>query len=149
MRLWGEYLRENGHALTLIEFPTFHKLIRVGLPNRLRGEVWELTSGALYLRWANRGLYQGLLEQNKGAESPALEEIEKDLNRYHLEEFTYNRSLPEYPAYQTEEGIDTLRRVLGTYSWKNPELGYCQAMNIVVAALLMYTSLTISLTADT
>ena len=82
MRLWGEYLRENGHALTLIRFPTYHKLIRVGLPNRLRGEIWELSSGAIYLRWANRGLYQSLLEQNKGAESPALEEIEKDLNRY-------------------------------------------------------------------
>ena len=82
MRLWGEYLRENGHSLTLIQFPTFHKLIRVGLPNRLRGEIWELSSGAMYLRWANRGLYQSLLEQNKGAESPALEEIEKDLNRY-------------------------------------------------------------------
>jgi TBC1 domain family member 8/9 len=128
MRLWGEYLRENGHAMTLIRFPTFHKLVRVGLPNRLRGEIWELCSGAMYLRWTNRGVYQRLLEQNKGIESGALEEIEKDLNR----------SLPEYPAYQTEEGIDTLRRVLGTYSWKNPELGYCQAMNIVVAALLMY-----------
>jgi TBC1 domain family member 8/9 len=82
MRLWGEYLRENGHALTLITFRTFHKLIRVGLPNRLRGEIWELTSGAMYLRWQNRGLYQKLLEENKGAESGALEEIEKDLNRY-------------------------------------------------------------------
>ena len=81
MRLWGEYLRENGHALTIISFPTYHKLIRVGLPNRLRGEIWELSSGAMYLRWANRGLYQSLLEQNKGAESNALEEIEKDLNR--------------------------------------------------------------------
>lgn len=82
MRLWGEYLRENGHALTLIQFPTYQKLIRVGLPNRLRGEVWELSSGAMYLRWLNRGLYQNLLDQNNGAESAALEEIEKDLNRY-------------------------------------------------------------------
>src|SRR2546423_5786496 len=87
MRLWGEYLRENGHALTLVQFPTYHKLIRVGLPNRLRGEIWELSSGALYLRWANRGLYQDLLQQNKGAESGALEEIEKDLNRYSPLEF--------------------------------------------------------------
>ncbi|KAJ5104796.1 hypothetical protein NUU61_002143 [Penicillium alfredii] len=130
MRLWGEYFRENGRNTTLVRQPTFHKLIRVGLPNRLRGEIWELTSGSLFLRLRSPNLYQETLAQFQGQESLAIDEIEKDLNR----------SLPEYPGFQSEEGIGRLRRVLTAYSWINAEIGYCQAMNIVVAALLIYMS---------
>ena len=130
MRLWAEYLRDNGRNMTLLRQPTFHKLIRVGLPNRLRGEIWELTSGSLYLRLENPTLYTDTLNKNVGRESLAIDEIEKDLNR----------SLPEYPGFQSEEGIGRLRRVLTAYSWVNAEVGYCQAMNIVVAALLIYMS---------
>ncbi|KAK4175672.1 hypothetical protein QBC36DRAFT_21156 [Triangularia setosa] len=130
MRLWAEYLRDNGRNATLIRQPTFHKLIRVGLPNRLRGEMWELTSGSLYLRLENPTLYADTLAKHSGMESLAIDEIEKDLNR----------SLPEYPGFQSEEGIGRLRRVLTAYSWVNADVGYCQAMNIVVAALLIYMS---------
>lgn len=130
MRLWGEYLRENGRNVTLIRQPTFHKLIRVGLPNRLRGEIWEQTSGSLFLRLENPTLYTDTLAKFEGRDSLAIDEIEKDLNR----------SLPEYPGFQSVEGIDRLRRVLTAYSWTNAEVGYCQAMNIVVAALLIYMS---------
>ncbi|KAG5991571.1 hypothetical protein E4U52_003537 [Claviceps spartinae] len=130
VRLWAEYLRDNGRNATLIRQPTFHKLIRVGLPNRLRGEIWELTSGSLYLRLENPSLFTDTLAKFEGQESLAIDEIEKDLNR----------SLPEYPGFQSEEGISRLRRVLTAYSWVNPNVGYCQAMNIVVAALLIYMS---------
>lgn len=130
MRLWAEYLRDNGRNVTLIRQPTFHKLIRVGLPNRLRGEVWELTSGSLFLRLEHPTLYQDTLAKFDGRDSLAIDEIEKDLNR----------SLPEYPGFQSPEGIGRLRRVLTAYSWINEEVGYCQAMNIVVAALLIYMS---------
>jgi hypothetical protein len=130
MRLWGEYLRENGRNVTLIRQPTFHKLIRVGLPNRLRGEIWEQTSGSLFLRLENPTLFADTLAKFEGRESLAIDEIEKDLNR----------SLPEYPGFQSQEGIGRLRRVLTAYSWINEEVGYCQAMNIVVAALLIYMS---------
>ncbi|KIW04473.1 uncharacterized protein PV09_04233 [Verruconis gallopava] len=130
MRLWKEYMKENGRNVTLIRQPTFHKLIRVGLPNRLRGEVWEITSGSMYSRLQNPDMYTQTLAKFSGKSSLAIDEIEKDLNR----------SLPEYPGFQSEEGIGRLRRVLTAYSWTNPEVGYCQAMNIVVAALLIYTS---------
>ncbi|GJN67541.1 hypothetical protein PLICBS_001567 [Purpureocillium lilacinum] len=130
MRLWAEYLRDNGRNTTLIRQPTFHKLIRVGLPNRLRGEIWEVTSGSIYLRLENPTHYADTLAKFEGQESLAIDEIEKDLNR----------SLPEYPGFQSEDGIGRLRRVLTAYSWVNPDVGYCQAMNIVVAALLIYMS---------
>jgi len=127
MRLWREYMMENGRNLTLVRQPNFHKLIRVGLPNRLRGEIWELTSGSVYLRLQDPNQYQNTLKKYEGQESMAIDEIEKDLNR----------SLPEYAGFQSQEGIERLRRVLTAYSWTNESVGYCQAMNIVVAALLM------------
>ncbi|KAF2485106.1 rab-GTPase-TBC domain-containing protein [Neohortaea acidophila] len=130
MRLWHEYLKENGRNATLVRQPDFHRLIRVGLPNLLRGEIWELASGAYFLRLQKPNLYKETLAKYEGQESLAIDEIEKDLNR----------SLPEYAGYQSEEGIGRLRRVLTAYSWENPEVGYCQAMNIVVAALLIYLS---------
>lgn len=107
--------------------------------------MWETLSGSIYLRFANPGVYQQILDQNKGRTTTSTEEIEKDLHR----------SLPEYSAYQNPEGIDALRRVLQAYSFRNPQTGYCQvplsfvayplslkllgkqAMNILAAAILM------------
>lgn len=130
MKLWFDLFRTDGRNVSLIKSPTFYKLIRVGLPNRLRGEIWELTCGSMYVRIDHRDEYEKLILDNIDKTSVAIEEISKDLNR----------SLPEYAAYQDPQGIERLRRVLVAYSWKNPELGYCQAMNIVTAALLIYMS---------
>lgn len=106
----------HGRNLTLLRYPQCTRLVQVGLPNRLRGEMWETLSGSIYLRYANPGFYDRLLEEYKGRTSTSTEDIEKDLHR----------SLPEYAGYQSDEGIAALRRVLQAYSFKNPELGYCQ-----------------------
>lgn len=87
----------------------------------------------MYLRFNNPGLYDKLIEETKDRTNAATDEIEKDLHR----------SLPEYSAYQSDEGIATLRRVLTAYSFKNPEVGYCQAMNILTAAILMYVMVSV------
>jgi hypothetical protein len=40
--------------------------------------------------------------------------------------------------FQTEEGISSLRNVLTSYASRNKEVGYTQAMNFIVALLLIY-----------
>ncbi|CCM02603.1 uncharacterized protein FIBRA_04706 [Fibroporia radiculosa] len=115
-KLWTNYLRTHGRNLTLLRYQTCTRLVQVGLPNRLRGEMWETLSGSLYMRFENPGFYERILKENSGRTNTSTEEIEKDLHR----------SLPEYSAYQSEEGIASLRRVLQAYSFKNPETGYCQ-----------------------
>ncbi|KAI8851589.1 hypothetical protein BC829DRAFT_386413 [Chytridium lagenaria] len=133
LRYWVAYQEvfgQFGRNLTLVRLPTFIKLVRIGLPNTLRGEIWEVCCGALSKRYMNEGLYDKLHSDNAGKHSLSTEEIEKDLNR----------SLPEYPGYQTEEGINSLRRVLYAFSFHDPEIGYCQAMNIVVSVLLIFLS---------
>ncbi|KAJ3386874.1 hypothetical protein HDU92_002222 [Lobulomyces angularis] len=128
LKYWIAYMKEYGRNITIVRLPTFIKLVRIGLPNPIRGEIWEVCSGSIFKRYLNPGYYEKLHADNAGLHSFSIEEIEKDLNR----------SLPEYPGYQTEEGINTLRRVLYAYSYFNREIGYCQAMNIVVSLLLIY-----------
>ncbi|KAJ3497556.1 hypothetical protein NLJ89_g10334 [Agrocybe chaxingu] len=130
IKLWTTYLKTHGRNLTLLRYPQCTRLVQVGLPNRLRGEMWETLSGSIYLRFANPGYYERLLEEHKGRTTTSTDDIEKDLHR----------SLPEYAGYQSEDGINALRRVLRAYSFMNPELGYCQAMNILAAAILIYMS---------
>lgn len=128
LKHWYNYYKLVGRNLTMAQTVVFNKLINQCMANETRGELWELTSGALYHRFENIGEYHKLLKDNENNTSPAIDDIEKDLNR----------SLPEYAAFQTKEGIDKLRRVLSAYSWKVPAVGYCQGMNIITAALLIF-----------
>ena len=83
--------------------------------------MWKTLVGSIYLRFTNPGRYEQILEENKGRTNTSTEDIEKDLHR----------SLPEYLAYQSDEGINALRRVLQAYSFNNPETGYCQVSRCV------------------
>lgn len=62
---------------------------------------------------ANLGLYNELVIIASNTKSISHDEIERDLHR----------SLPEHPAFQSEIGINALRRVLTAYATKNPQIG--------------------------
>lgn len=127
--LWREFFNKNGNGLQLIKTPVFYKLVRVGICDIFRGEIWENLSGAMFQRFQQPGIYKEILNSNISKNSQAIEDIEKDVKR----------SLPEYNGFlENATGVDSLRNVLVAYSWKNLEVGYCQAMNIVAAELLIY-----------
>ncbi|XP_066586469.1 TBC1 domain family member 9 isoform X2 [Prorops nasuta] len=127
---WELHFSEYGRGITMYKTTETVKLVIQGVPQALRGEIWLTFSGALNEMAVNSGLYKTLVDQSLGKTCQANEEIERDLHR----------SLPEHPAFQSDVGISALRRVLSAYAWRNPQIGYCQAMNIVASVLLIYCS---------
>ncbi|KAK2492711.1 hypothetical protein MC885_016843, partial [Smutsia gigantea] len=125
---WNILFSECGRGVSMFRTKKTRDLVVRGIPETLRGELWMLFSGAINDMAANPGYYAEVVEQSLGTCNLATEEIERDLRR----------SLPEHPAFQSDAGISALRRVLTAYAYRNPKIGYCQAMNILTSVLLLY-----------
>lgn len=110
----------NGRDMCFIRDKKLRDLVVGGVPSDLRSYIWQITSGAYFSRTNDQYYKSLLLAHGDRQRTRALEDIEKDIRR----------SLPEHPAFQSEMGINALRRLLSAYSFRNPELGYAQAMNV-------------------
>ncbi|KAM6970593.1 TBC1 domain family member 8 [Aplochiton taeniatus] len=127
-RLWEEHFLEYGRGVHMFRTEKIQKLVAMGIPESLRGELWMTFSDACSDVVSHQDYYAGLVKDSMGYSSLATEEIERDLHR----------SLPDHPAFQNATGIAALRRVLTAYAHRNPKIGYCQSMNILASVLLLY-----------
>ncbi|KAM8786023.1 TBC1 domain family member 8 isoform 2-T2 [Rhynchonycteris naso] len=128
LSLWNDHFVEYGRTVCMFRTEKVRKLVAMGIPESLRGRLWLLFSDAITDLASHPGYYANLVEESMGKCCLVTEEIERDLHR----------SLPEHPAFQNETGIAALRRVLTAYAHHNPNIGYCQSMNILTSVLLLY-----------
>ena len=112
---WQTFLQKKNIDITSKKFK---KLVRLGVPNEKRGQIWKLCLSVEAKKEMNKGKYESLLKEVKEyKEKPlSLQQIELDIER------TY----PGHPFFESEEGREKLRNVLSAFALHNKEIGYCQ-----------------------
>ncbi|KAI0472499.1 TBC domain protein [Xylaria cf. heliscus] len=104
----------------------FRSLVLGGIPVANRPKIWAECSGALSRRIP--GYYEGLvLRSTKGDDPAVISQIDMDVHR----------TLTDNIFFRRGPGVAKLSEVLKAYARRNPEVGYCQGMNLITANLLL------------
>ena len=102
----------------------FRRLVLAGIPVSYRAKIWAECSGASAMRIP--GYYDDLVRNGK--DNPiVVSQIQMDINR----------TLTDNIFFRKGPGVRKLNEVLLAYSRRNPEVGYCQGMNLITACLLL------------
>ncbi|KAM4573148.1 TBC1 domain family member 2B isoform 2-T2 [Odontesthes bonariensis] len=129
---WENFLASTMNR-DLVRSPELKALIRCGVPHKHRPQVWRWC-GSFHVKKFRDHLapdyYETLLNVARGKPNPASKQIELDLLR----------TLPNNKHYASPSapGIQKLRNVLLAFSWRNPDIGYCQGLNRLAAIALLY-----------
>lgn len=104
----------------------FNRLVLGGIPVMMRSKIWAECSGATNLRIP--GYYDDLVSRSESEDNPeVVQQIRADINR----------TLTDNIFFRKGPGVQKLNEVLLAYSRRNPEVGYCQGMNLITANLLL------------
>ena len=102
----------------------FKRLVLNGIPIVYRAKIWAECSEALSSR--TPGYYDDLVA--KGVEDAVIvAQISMDVHR----------TLTDNIFFRNGPGVAKLNDVLHAYARHNPDIGYCQGMNLIAASLLL------------
>ncbi|RHZ54910.1 hypothetical protein Glove_421g11 [Diversispora epigaea] len=100
------------------------KLVRLGIPESVRGKSWQLMAGVH--KYRQRGVYENLCKRES---LPIYDVIERDIHRCY----------PDHIQFREDTGFgqDDLHNILKAYAHYNKTVGYCQGMGRLVGMMLM------------
>ncbi|XP_076626246.1 GTPase activating protein and centrosome-associated [Colletes latitarsis] len=101
------------------------KLTKQGIPEALRGEVWQRLSNCDNSK-EMMDKYRTLITKESSCESVILRDI--------------NRTFPAHDYFKETGGLgqDSLYRISKAYAVYDEEVGYCQGLSFLVASLLLH-----------
>merc|ERR1719412_976847 len=122
---WSQVLQEWDRDNPKVYPKILPVLIKNGVPEALRGEVWQRITGASLQQEEIIDAYRVLITK----ESPDEKVILRDIHR----------TFPAHEFFKEAGGVgqESLYRLSKAYSVYDSEIGYCQGQSFLIAALLL------------